>query len=85
MITTSYNYRKHVQNVYVDGELDNSKLKADSIPTPNIYNTADVIIGKDNPLASPNGYYLNGKMDALRIYNRLLPDNQIEELYSSVK
>ena len=68
-----------VGNVYLDGNLDGSGDVGD-IPT----NALDIFIGTDHP--SPKDpiahYWFNGMIDDVRIYNRALSTNEVQQLYA---
>jgi hypothetical protein len=65
----------------VNGIFDKS---ATGIPTPNAQTTAKLHIG-NNSLTdidqSANPYFIEGSLDDIRIYDRLLPLDQIGKLY----
>ncbi len=77
MITIRYYLSSHNAYIYIDGVLNNMTSK---IPPPGTDNNADIYIGKDNP-ADSGGFYFQGKIDDVRIYNRAISDFQINQLY----
>jgi hypothetical protein len=79
MITTVYNVSQQQATIYVDGVFDNT---ANNIPSPTNDNTADIYIGRDNPAASPEPYYFHGKIDDIRVYDRMLKPSEITKLYN---
>jgi len=79
MVTTVYTLSKQQVTFYINGVLDKS---TSGIPTPNTAISADMYIGRDNPISSSNGYYFKGSMDDMRIYGRALTQAQIQKLYT---
>jgi len=59
---------------YVNGVLANSQAKSGNIS----YSSMDLFIGTD----ALNAHYLKGKIDDIRIYNRVLSANEIQALYN---
>jgi len=82
MLTITYNNSAQTISFYVNGVFDKSQT---GIPTPNANTNAKLHIG-NNSLTdiepSENPYFINGKMDDIRIYNRMLPVDQIKKLYT---
>jgi hypothetical protein len=76
MLTTVYDVTKKQITFYVDGVFDNT---LSNIPTPSSTATADLYIGADS---QSSAYYLKGKLDEMRIYNRALTLKQIQKLYA---
>lgn len=57
-----------------------------NFPSPNPSTAVSLRIAKDSVASSSYGYYfLNGKLDDLRIYNRALTRDEITELYNFVQ
>lgn len=79
MLTTVYNLAKKQVSFYIDGVLDKT---LDNIPSPSATAAADLYIGADS---QSSAYFLKGKLDEVRIYNRALPLSQIAKLYSLAK
>lgn len=79
MITTVYNLNQQEIKVYINGILDNT---ISNIPPPNAQIAADIYIGRDNPSAPTTGYFVKGKIDDIRIYNRMLKSSDIQKLYN---
>src|SRR6185437_16094397 len=79
MITTTYSLDKKEIQFYINGVLDNT---VDNIPSPNGTITADMYIGSDNPSSPTTGYFVKGKIDDIRIYNRVLKPTDITKLYN---
>ena len=63
-------------NVYLDGNLDGSG-NVGNIPV----NTLDVYIGLAHP-GRGSGFWFNGIIDDVRIYNRALSTNEVQQLYA---
>ncbi|MDP2704968.1 MAG: LamG domain-containing protein [bacterium] len=64
-------------SIYIDNVLDNDTLTQSNIPT---FSSATVQIGR-----RPDGSYLNGVIDEVRIYNRALTTTEIRQLYQMGK
>ncbi len=79
MLTTVYSFSKKQLSYYIDGVLD--KI-ATNIPSPAATTTADLYIGQDSQTSGNTAYYVKGKMDDIRIYNRAISVAQIQKLYS---
>jgi len=79
MVTSVYTLSTQQLSIYVDGVLNTT---SNSILSPSSAISADLYIGRDNPGVSPNGYFLQGSLDEVRIYNRLLSLNDIQRLYT---
>ncbi len=62
--------------VYLDGTLEGSG-NAGNIPV----NTLDVYIGLAHP-GRGSGFWFNGHIDDVRIYNRTLSDSEVQQLYA---
>jgi Concanavalin A-like lectin/glucanases superfamily len=79
MVTVVYTLSQHKIAFYVNGVLDNI---ASDIPTPNGETNVKLLIGKNslNDGVTPL-YYLKGKLDDIRIYDRALSTNLINKLY----
>ncbi|MCD4818680.1 MAG: hypothetical protein K8S23_08305 [Candidatus Cloacimonetes bacterium] len=63
--------------IYIDGQLEN--IDSSSIPS-SIIPTGDLYIGRDGESEAENKFI--GKIDDIRIYNRTLNGEEIQELYS---
>jgi hypothetical protein len=73
-------YDSSVLKIYVNGVLDNSKNASGDV----VYdNTNYITIGKRGGTYEPNTQYLNGTIDSLRFYNRVLTDTEILSNYQS--
>lgn len=68
-------YDGQTMKIYLDCVLQNSRLQTGTIPQ----NTSPLTIGRHN--LSSAYYYLNGKVDDIRIYNRVLSESEINQLY----
>jgi len=77
LVTTTYKVANHAIRHYIDGVLDTI---IQNIAPPNAMITAELCIGRDNPEASANGYFFNGVMGDIRIYNRALLQKDIRVL-----
>jgi hypothetical protein len=60
---------------YKNGSLLNSLTATYTIPTNNL------LIGKDT-LLYENNYYFNGRIDEVKLFDRALSDEEIEDLYN---
>ncbi|MXV17923.1 LamG domain-containing protein [Hufsiella ginkgonis] len=78
MVTCTYDNTTGDLSIYIDGVLDNV---TGSILTANGSITADLFIGMDSPTGD---YFLDGVMDDLRIYDRVITYSEIQELYYAV-
>jgi Concanavalin A-like lectin/glucanases superfamily/Bacterial Ig-like domain (group 2) len=78
MITSVYKLSTQQLSIYIDGVLDT--LTA-NIPPPNGTIDAMLYIGKDDPSVPSNGYFVQGSLDDIRIYNRTLNTSEISKLY----
>jgi len=85
MITVLYTLSASKIMVYVDGKQDQTSM---NIPSPNPLTNAKLHIGK-NSFNDPRGttpeYFIKGKLDDMRIYNRKLSESQIAALYTCLK
>jgi hypothetical protein len=79
MVTSVYTASSQQLAIYIDGVLDNVTT---GILSPSASVLADLYIGKDNPQTGSNGYYFQGSLDELRIYNKALSATEVEQLYS---
>lgn len=80
MVTSIYNLSTSTLNIYIDGNLDNS---TPSISAANAATTAALYIGADNPSIG-TGYFLQGSLNDIRIYNRTISNIEIQQLYSAL-
>jgi len=76
MVTSVYSLASGQLSIYIDGVLDNT---TSGILTANGAITALLYIGKDN---AAGGYYFQGAMDDIRMYNRRLSNAEIQQLYN---
>jgi hypothetical protein len=79
MVTVVYSYANQTLSIYVDGVLDNVTT---SIAPPNASVGANVYIGRDDPTSTDNGYFIQGTLDDIRIYNRAISPSEILKLYN---
>jgi len=75
MLTTVYSNSKQEVKIYVDGFLDTT---TENMATPSSITTADLYIGADYVTSA---YFIKGKMDDLRIYNRALSNKEVLALF----
>ncbi len=73
-LLVTYSNTDHVARLYVDGT---QVTASGPIPSPNPNTSFDLCIGSDS---QGMGYHWHGKMDDVRIYNRLLSISEIHEL-----
>jgi hypothetical protein len=82
MVTITYNLLQQRITFYINGKFDHA---TDGIPTPNPTTVVDLFIGK-NSYIDPSGltppYYIKGKLDDIRIYNRKITVSEINKLYN---
>jgi hypothetical protein len=76
MVTTIYNLQKQEISCYIDGVLDNVM---GNVPSPSSTANTDLYVGADS---QSSAYYLKGKLDDVRIYDRALPVSQIKKLFA---
>jgi len=83
MLTITYQLSKHKITLYVNTIYDSSVV---SIPTPNANSDGKLHIGNNSYLDVPGAlappYFFNGKINDIRIYNRILSTSDIIELHS---
>lgn len=78
--TVSYEYNGNLENtirIYINGTLESQKLMGEVLDPEDI----NVFLGCEPELA-PVEYSFHGSMDDLRIYNRVLSENEILSLYN---
>ena len=82
MITVQYNNRLKTITFYINGVV--GKI-VNNIPTPNPNTAVDLFIGK-NSYNDPSGftpaYFIQGKLDDIRIYGHILSAQQINRLFT---
>ncbi|MXV51567.1 hypothetical protein GS399_11350 [Pedobacter sp. HMF7647] len=81
MVTVSYDLAAKKISFYVNGTYDSATF---NIPSPNPATTANLQIGKNtynDPSGQTPAYFIKGKLDDIRIYNRKLSDMEIDNLY----
>ena len=82
MVTISYSVTDQAVYFYINGKLNNVVL---NIPTPNKLTNVDLFIGKNSYVdvtGNTPAYYIQGKLDDIRIYGRRLYGTEIRELYN---
>lgn len=80
MITSIYLAASKRLKIYVDGVLDTT---ATNISSANSLITAELCIGRDNPALADNGYFFNGSMSDIRIYNRAITNMELRRLFTA--
>jgi hypothetical protein len=78
MVTVTYDLSKQQISTYIDGVFNNA---TPGILSPNATITSLMYIGKDDPSVPSTGYYFQGSIDDVRVYNRGLSKGQIQQLY----
>lgn len=80
MITSTYDLVTQEYKTYINGVLDNV---TPGIPSPVSTCSADLYIGRDSifPEDSTPLYFLKGKMDDIRIYDRIITDTEMQKLF----
>jgi len=68
-----YTYTGSIGNIYLDGDFVGSASLSGG--------TGTILIGLEAEL---NGYYFNGIIDDIRIYNRVLSEDEIKEIYEKI-
>lgn len=68
----TYSYVSHTAKIYIDGILNSTST---NIPSPNSSTTSQLYIGND--ILS---YSYDGSIDEIRIYHRVLSDDEIKSL-----
>lgn len=81
MITTTYSFTgvTGTMNMYIDGVLSKTTT---GVPTSNLYTTNLLYMGMDDP-STGAGYFLNGRLDNVRIYDQVLDITAITALRSA--
>ncbi len=74
-IVVTYDYDKNISKIYINNQLKFSESVNGSIE----HNLKSILIAKSGGEWYP--YFLDGKLDDLRIYNRALNEAEIKELY----
>ncbi|CAB1063807.1 hypothetical protein D1BOALGB6SA_8591, partial [Olavius sp. associated proteobacterium Delta 1] len=74
---TTYSSADQTLKMYLDGRLDSVQT---GIPSPSITTTDNLFIGRDS-LNTTEGYFFQGALDDIRIYNRALSESEIIELF----
>ncbi|HVS92313.1 MAG TPA: LamG domain-containing protein [Mucilaginibacter sp.] len=79
MVTAEYTLATAQLRIYIDGTL-NSVSDGISSANPNI--TTLLFIGGDDPSLGTS-YFFQGSLDEIRIYSRVLSNNDLQKLYTS--
>lgn len=74
MVTITYNYSTTLTSFYRDGVL----LGTDNLPNPSATSSGNFWIGRDD-----NGNFYTGTIDEAGIWNKVLTQSEITELYNS--
>jgi hypothetical protein len=80
MVTGVYKPTTQQFSIYIDGALD---VVNNNIVTPNQFISSVLYIGRDDPSSPTNGYFFQGTLDGIRVYNRALTSSQIKVLYNT--
>lgn len=80
MVTSVYNLQEQTYTTYINGVFDSV---TGGIPSPNPATDADLYIGRDSifPYDGTPPYYFMGKLDDIRLYNRILSEKEIKKLF----
>ena len=81
MITTIYSLSNQSIRFYINGTFDHTEW---NIPTPNPLTNVNLQIGKNSfndPRGTTPSYFINGKLDDIRIYSRPLKESEVSDLY----
>ena len=85
-ITAVYTQTSQELKFYIDGVLDNTTTGVDNnynpvggMPTPSASCTSVMRFGQDT---KNNSYWLDGKLDDIKIYNRALTDCDVDSLFN---
>lgn len=74
-----YEAETQTSKMYINSILDGTTT---NLPSPNLNTAASLRIAMDSDDTNPNPYFLNGKLDDLRIYNRAFTATEVAELYN---
>lgn len=74
-IVVTYDNGADIAKIYINGAMDTS---LGGMPSPGPACDSGLCIGKDS---AGQGYFFHGKLDDLRIYNRILSDAEIAQLF----
>jgi PKD repeat protein len=78
MLSTVYNLKQKTISFYFNGKLDRV---VPNMPSPNGSTNANLLIGSDNFNTGSTGYHINGKIDDIGFYNRILSEQEINRIY----
>jgi len=85
-VTVVYTLTTQELKFYIDGVLDNTTTGVDNnynpiggMPSPNANCTSVMRFGQDT---KNNSYWLNGKLDDIKIYNRALTDCDVDSIFN---
>ncbi|MDW7692583.1 LamG domain-containing protein [Flammeovirgaceae bacterium SG7u.132] len=85
MVTITFNFNQgqyNVGQVYVNCKLSNINQQMDDIIDPGATPT---YIGYEPEITAPIEYHYKGRMDELRLYDRVLNQEEVEALYFQMK
>ncbi|MDN5287816.1 MAG: Concanavalin A-like lectin/glucanase superfamily protein [Mucilaginibacter sp.] len=80
MVTSIYNLASQQLSIYVNGVLDRT---VGGISPANASVTAALYIGRDNPNVASSGYFFQGSLDEIRLYNRAINGTELQQLYNA--
>jgi hypothetical protein len=76
----SYRVKNNIASMFIDGIQHNSEFDLDPLLFPLPSDASNIAIGRET---YANGYFnLNGKIAAIRVYNRNLSDEEIQKNYN---
>lgn len=78
-IVVVYDINTQIAKLYVNNAIEASSA---NFPTPNPNTATNLSIARDSDGNQSGGYFLNGNLDDIRIYNRALAASEIAELYN---
>ena len=82
MVTCIYKAATMQLSIYVNGVLDNTTSSI--LPSNPLTNTL-MYIGKDDPSVPANGYFFQGSLDEIRMYNRAISSDELQKLYTATQ
>jgi hypothetical protein len=77
MITAMYNNATKQCSIYLNGRLNSV---TNNIVSPAAGTTSDVYIGRDNVANTSESYFLNGAVDDIRVYSRMVTVSELKKL-----
>lgn len=79
MLTVVYSLAQQQLTFYKNGVFDGSS--ANDVASPDGSSNAVLYIGKDDP-QNPTSYFINGTLDDIRIYGKMISVDEIQKLYN---